>query len=297
MEFIRMTNHCGYYQAAVNIGYIHVEDRGFLIDAGLEAAAAKKVVKHLQAHGLPLTHLMITHAHSDHFGGARYLKENFQVKVIAPELEAAIVENPVLEPIYLFQGTFPVQELRNKFIEAPPVTVDKKIMAGQEELDGVIFKIHSLPGHSYQQIGIEYDGILFAADSYFGAEALHKHKIPFIVNYKLTMESLEKLSLLHVKGAVPGHGHYEEEFQKTVRANINCHQQIVNLAEEFIRQQGTCTFEEMFAYLCRERNVKISHLSSFLLFRTTVGAYIAHLSESKKAIFEIKDYQWIIQSI
>ena len=297
MEFIKITDQCGYFQGAVNIGYIQAEDKGFLIDAGLEAAAAKKVVKHLQTYALPFTHLFITHAHSDHFGGARYLKENYPIQVIAPPLEAAIIENPVLEPIYLFQGTFPVKELRNKFLEAPPVTVDRIVKAGEEEIDGVSFTIHSFPGHSYQQIGIEYDRILFAADAYFGINALHKHKIPFIVDYKMTLESLERLSSLHLKGSVPGHGSYEEALEETIRENITCHQEILSLTEGFLKKKGECGFEEIFAYLCREKDVKIAHLSSFLLFRTAVLAYIAHLIESEKAIFEIKDYQWFVKTI
>ncbi|MET3698317.1 glyoxylase-like metal-dependent hydrolase (beta-lactamase superfamily II) [Bacillus oleivorans] len=296
MEYKKISDHCGYYQAAVNIGYIHADGKGFLIDAGLEAAAAKKVVKHLQSNNLPLTHLFITHAHSDHFGGARYLKENFQIIVIAPDLEAAIIENPVLEPIYLFQGTYPVQELRNKFLEAPSVSVDRKIQAGTETIDGVSFQIHSFPGHSYQQIGIEFDSILFAADAYFGVEALYKHKIPFIVDYKKTLESLAALSLLRVKGSVPGHGSYEESYQETVQINIEWHQQILKLTEEFVKQQGACSFEALFAYLCRQKDVNIPHLSSFLLFRTAVGAYIAQLIESERAIFKIEDYQLIIRA-
>ncbi|GAA0325460.1 MBL fold metallo-hydrolase [Bacillus carboniphilus] len=297
MQFKQIDEACYYFEAAVNVGYIHKDGKGFLIDAGLEAAAAKKVVKQLDSQNLPLTHLIITHAHADHFGGAHHLKEKREVKVWAPRLEAAIIENPVLEPIYLFQGTNPLKEFRNKFLEGPAVQVDGIVEEGRFNLDGVLFTIHSLPGHSYNQIGIEHNGVLFAADSYFGVEQLKKHKIPYIVDVAQTMDSLEKLKTLSINGSVPGHGNYEEDLERTIQENLDCHKNIVDSLERFFLQNGAPSFEESFQFLCREYDVQIGHASSFLLFRTAIGAYIAYLVEQGKARLDVKDYKLVIQSI
>lgn len=297
MQFKQIDEACYYFESAVNIGYIHRDGKGFLIDAGLEAATAKKVVKQLDSQNLPLTHLIITHAHADHFGGASHLKEKRNVKLWAPRIEAAIIENPVLEPIYLFQGTNPLKEFRNKFLEGPAVEVDGILVEGSYNLDGVEFTIHSLPGHSYNQIGIEYNGVLFAADAYFGVDQLKKHKIPYIVDVGQTMDSLEKIKTIAIKGSVPGHGVYEEGLEYTIQENLDCHKKIVESLERFVLQNGAPSFEEAFQFLCREYDVHIGHASSFLLFRTAIGAYIAYLVEQGKARLDVKNYKLVIQSI
>lgn len=297
MEFKKINEYCSYFEAAVNIGYIHVDGKGFLIDAGLEDASVKKVVKLLQSHELPLNHLIITHAHADHFGGASFLKEKYAVKVWAPNLEAAIIENPIIEPIYLFQGTYPLKEFRNKFLEAPSVQIDGLLQEGDFEIDGVSFKIHALPGHSYNQIGIEYQGILYAADAYFGEEQLKKHKIPYVVDVKQTLASLEYLKQLDIRGSVPGHGTFEEDLEKTIQINMDSHHDILSTLERFVIQNGSPSIDEVYQFLCREYKVHLGQPASYLLFRTAIGAYIANLIENEKARFEINDYQLVIKSL
>ncbi|KHE72060.1 MBL fold metallo-hydrolase, partial [Halobacillus sp. BBL2006] len=69
MSFQQLNASCYYYQSSVNIGYVHSGDTGLLIDAGIDKSSIKKVLKELNKKELPLTHLFITHAHSDHYGG------------------------------------------------------------------------------------------------------------------------------------------------------------------------------------------------------------------------------------
>ena len=56
-----------------------------------------------------LAAVIVTHAHADHFGGAGEVKKRTGAPVLAPAFEAAVVENPVLEPVYLFTGAQPLR--------------------------------------------------------------------------------------------------------------------------------------------------------------------------------------------
>jgi glyoxylase-like metal-dependent hydrolase (beta-lactamase superfamily II) len=89
MELIGVCEDTYYFKSAVNIGYIHhkEQEKGILIDAGLDSQSMKKVIKKLDEKTLPLTHLVITHSHADHYGGAAYLQSVRDVYTIAPHIE------------------------------------------------------------------------------------------------------------------------------------------------------------------------------------------------------------------
>ena len=92
--------------------------------------------------------VFITHAHADHFGGAYLLQRRAEVPLYAPALEAAMMENPIIEPLYLFGGASPIKELRNKFTLAKPCRVDHVVEEpGVLEIGPFQVEVIPLPGH------------------------------------------------------------------------------------------------------------------------------------------------------
>ncbi|MEK3805599.1 MBL fold metallo-hydrolase [Bacillus sp. FSL H8-0547] len=295
MKFMQLSETCYYFESPVNIGYIKSGESGMLIDAGLDRQAAKKVISHLEKNTLPMTHLFITHAHADHYGGASYIQEQLTVHTFASKEEAAILRNPVLEPIYLFHGAMPLPELRNKFLEGPPIVVDEEVTEGTFRFGDRSFECIALPGHSLMQMGILSDGILYAADSYFGAEQLKKHKIPYIIDAEDTLHSLHRLLELDAAGAVPGHGTFEESFQDTVKVNISYH---LNVLESLVKKltPSGIPFDEVIQSMCEEYDVAAEKLSSWLLYRTAITAYLTKLMKEEKAELEIRDAKLFVRS-
>ncbi|WP_188208342.1 MBL fold metallo-hydrolase [Alkalibacillus aidingensis] len=292
MKIKQLNDDCYCFESSVNIGYVHKGEHGMIIDAGIDQSSIRKVVRQLESKQLPITHLFITHAHADHYGGAFYLKKHYNIKVIAPKLEAAIVENPIIEPIYMFQGNAPLDELRNKFLEGPPVQVDQVVDEGTIEIDRFHLELILTPGHSYHQLAVATEGILYAADSYFGEEELDKHKIPFIISAKDTIASLKKLVETNYDGAIPGHGRFETNYHETLQTNIKYHQKILdNLEKELKNHPEGCSHEEIVAKLCEMYEIKADQLSMFLLFRTAVTSYITALIEEGKIKHEVKNYR------
>lgn len=295
MKFIKLTEHCFYFQAAVNIGYIKSGRYGMLIDAGLDLQAAKKVTRQLTEHNYPLTHLFITHAHADHYGGAAHIQEKHDVHTFASKEEAAILRNPILEPLYLFQGNKPLPELRNKFLEGTPIFINEEVEEGVHQFGDVPFECIAFPGHSLMQLGVKADGILFAADSYFGIEQLRKHKIPYIIDADDTLISLEKLLTIDCQGAVPGHGTYEETFKETVRQNVHYHQHVLAVVSDIL-SEGTLSQEKLIQKMCSHFDVNPQTLSSWLLYRTAIIAYVTKLIKENKAKITIEDAVIIFKS-
>jgi glyoxylase-like metal-dependent hydrolase (beta-lactamase superfamily II) len=263
-----------------------------LIDAGIDRSAANKVLRQLEERNLPATHLFITHAHSDHFGGAAQLQKKTDIYTMAPFFEEAIMRYPKLEPMYLFCGNNPPKEMRNKFLEGSPIRIDQVCEEGYLDVGNFHLELFYLPGHSDYQLAVKVDGVLFAADSYFSKEQLAKHKIPFMIDVGQGLASLEKVRNIPCDGAVPGHGVFESDFQKTVQANIEYHRAILKEAVEFLREHPEgVSHEEMIRLMCKKRDIGAQNVSSWTLFRTAVTAYLKKLVDDGRVHMELNDYR------
>ncbi|QDP39810.1 MBL fold metallo-hydrolase [Radiobacillus deserti] len=297
MDFQQLHNTCYCFHGPVNIGYVQQGSEGLLIDAGIDKSTMKKVIRQLEEKQLPITHLFLTHAHTDHFGGAAYLQQHYEVYTIAPELEEAIIRNPVLEPIYLFSGNDPLPELRNKFLEGTSARINQIVTEGKYSIGNFYVETYFLPGHSYGQLGIKVDEVLYAGDSYFSEEQLHKHKIPFLTDAYQLLESLQKLKELDCIGGIPGHGDFEKEFHRTVQANIQYHEKLLRwLEDEIINEETGISHEQIVSRMCNQFGVQPKHLSQWLLFRTAVTGYITALIKQEKISHRIENNMWVFQT-
>ncbi|MBN8192416.1 MBL fold metallo-hydrolase [Bacillus sp. NTK074B] len=295
MKLQKFTEHCYAFTGAVTIGYCVKMGKGLLIDSGLDDSTMKKVIRIVEDEGLPLDYCVITHAHADHFGGARHLKKKYSIPVYAPKLEKAIIENPILEPIYLFNGAVPIKDLRNKFLEGQAVEVDEELLTGNNSIGPFTIEVIELPGHSYRQVGLLIEDILYAADSYFGSETLEKHVIPFIVDADQTLESLEKLLHISCKGAIPGHGSFEENITQTVKENMELHEERMNALLELVNEKPNGdTFDRILRRFLDLYSIKVGNVGQWLLFRTSVTAYLTSLERKKLLSFSIRENEFII---
>lgn len=116
------------------------EPRVAVVDPG----DAQPVLSHLQAHGLQLAAILVTHKHRDHIGGIAQLQENF------PGLE---VYGPANEPI---------GELTHRLGEGDRLELPWL---------GVAFEIMELPGHTEGHLGYHgaAENLLFCGDTLFAA--------------------------------------------------------------------------------------------------------------------------------
>ncbi|WP_096155086.1 MBL fold metallo-hydrolase [Bacillus sp. FJAT-45066] len=302
MEWINVTGKVGYFKGSVNIGYARISDKtGLIFDAGLDDQTMKKVIKQLESLGAPITHLFISHAHADHYGGAAHLQKKYDVYTYAPVFEEAILRNPMLEPLYLFHGTYPMNEWRNKFIEGKPIRVDEVVSLegdGVLQIDEIPVQVLSLPGHSYNQYGLIFDGIFFASDSYFSEETLEKHNIPYIVDGGATLATLHKLLTIECAGAFPGHGEYEENFNKTVKANIHFHEKVLEEITDIIfGNKVGMTLENLVENACKYRKIEIKSVPSFMLFRTAITAYVTLLISKDRVELIVKNNQLFVSPL
>jgi len=270
-------------QSGANSGLIVAGEQAIVIDAGLDDDAGKKIRRTIESLHLTLAALIITHAHADHFGGAHYLRRTLPTfTVYAPPLEAAIIENPLLEGIMLSGGALPFAPLTGKFTLAQPCKVDQVIdpQATTLTIAGIELGIVRLHGHSPEQIGIQYKNVLFTADAFLPIETLEKHPIPFTAHIESAMYSFNTLFDYAGKSIfAPGHGveiKDEQTANNVIETNRVRLDDILAYVDDCIRNTPSTEADITFKVAAKFGTILNSPVSYYLA-RTTIQAAIVEL--------------------
>lgn len=291
MDIIQLTDGAYHLRGGSNAGLVVRNGQAILIDTGLDRDTAKKILRHVDALKATLTAVIITHAHADHFGGAATIRARTGAKVYAPSLEAAVVENPLLEPLYLFSGALPPAELRHKFTLAEACPVDELLAPGPLLLGDITLEVIPAPGHAPNQMMVAGGGACFVADAVFAPDVLAKHGIPFMVDMDAWLRTLDEVAQLDGKYAafVPGHGPAVPVISEWARQNADRLREIRALVSEAIGQTGDLSGVIQF---CADRlGMAIPNLTIYLLTQTAVLACIASLQAAGQVTFTVEENQ------
>jgi glyoxylase-like metal-dependent hydrolase (beta-lactamase superfamily II) len=287
VELVEISKNIAYIPGAVNIGVLRNGDRCAVIDTGLDKDSGRNIKKVLESEGLVLEVIINTHSHADHFGGNDYLARNLKAKVYAPRIESGIIQNPILEPIYLFNGATPIRNLRNKFVLAKPSPVDVIIEPGKLEVIGLEVEIIPLPGHCFNQIGVLVDDVLFCADTVFSRRVLAKYKIPVVQDVKNHLETLGKLADMNYSFYVPAHTRPREDIKELVQSNLETTKGIIGDIKKLIESPKTT--EQVVSELGTQYELDLTVVQQFYLIQMTVMAYLGYIYDEKESEIEMKE--------
>jgi glyoxylase-like metal-dependent hydrolase (beta-lactamase superfamily II) len=279
-----------------NMGLVVRDGTGLLIDAGLDKDAARQALRAVEAAGVTLEAVFLTHAHADHFGGAHFLQRRLAVPLYAPALEAAMMEHPIMEPLFLFAGAAPIAELRRKFTLAQPIRIDQVVEPGR--LDLGLFRVEVVPlaGHAPNQMGLAVDDVLFCADAMFPAEALRRHPIPFLVDLDQALDTLQRLPGLPYACFAPGHGPAYPSGEPIERA-CTAHRQRLQEIRDRVRTalaepQETASLIQATA---DHFGLRLQEPTMLFLVRTTILAALSSLEHAGEATAVVEDNRLLWQ--
>lgn len=156
-----------------------------------------------------ITHIVLTHAHADHIGGAAFLSRHCGAEVLASAAEKPFIEGRSLARGA--RGILPRLVLSlNHWTQGrrvEPIRVDRTIADG-DVLFGL--RVVDIPGHTPGQIALwhENDGVLLCADALFNVEdTLGYDPVPGMTSNRTTAAaSLARLAGLGCKDFAPSHG-------------------------------------------------------------------------------------------
>ena len=287
MDYVQVTENVGYIPGSVNMGVIRNGGDVILVDTGLDKDNGRKTLRLLEENGLTLKAIINTHSHADHFGGNAYLTRNTGAQVYAPSVESGIIQNPLLEPIYLFHGANPIRNLHNKFVLADPSPVDHIVESGKLNLLGLELEIVSLPGHSFNQIGVKYGNVLFCSDTVFSERVIDKYRIPVVQDVGNHLKSLEKLREMECNLFVPAHTKPTKNIKPLVDKNIETTNSIIEDIKGLLNEPKTS--ESVQSELGKLYGLDLSVVQQYYLIHMTIMAYLGYLYDTNQVEIKLED--------
>ncbi|CAN5637739.1 MBL fold metallo-hydrolase [soil metagenome] len=292
-----LSEHAGYIPGAVNIGVIvGASNTCAMIDTGLNDSNARKALKAIEQDlALPVTTIINTHGHADHFGGNAFVVKRTGASVWAPEVDEATIRYPVLQPTMLFAGADPLEAMRRGFLLAEPSPVDVVFGPGPLEFEGVKIDGVALKGHSPGQTGLLIDEVFFCADVVLPPTVLEKYKIPYLYSVSEHILSLERALYTTCKWAVPGHG----EVTNSLRESIGMNQRIVSQVSSFIVDSLPTPkpAEQLFVEVLRHFDAPVDNPSAYFLLHPTIYAFLSHLERLGEVGLLFDDRQLLWQRV
>jgi glyoxylase-like metal-dependent hydrolase (beta-lactamase superfamily II) len=288
-----------YLPGSNNLGIVLTGDGGAIaIDTGLDKDTGRLIRKALDEARLSLRAIINTHHHADHIGGNDYLARNIaQITVYAPRLEAALIENPLLEPIYLNMGAAPLSALRNKWLMAKGTTVDQIVDGERLLVAGVELEVIALPGHSINQIGLAVDGVCFAADGFFGPAILQKHGIPYAHDVGAQLGSLDRLAARADRFYLPGHGDLvaRDALEEALAANQAAIARSTEVVHAALAEPAELT--AVARRVQRVLGLSLAGIPQYAIFVSAVAAHLSYLEAQGRACVALEDAGMVWRSL
>ncbi len=216
-DFVHLKGNTYYISMPTNIGvYKTSENRAIVIDTGINEKSGKRIVSILEKEGITIEAVILTHAHTDHAGGAKYIYESTGAKIYASEIERVFVEKPDLETALVY-GAYPCSDFRVRFMNTPACKVlDIKEFSFPEGMD-----IFYIPGHFAQMIGVKTpDDVYFVADVVNAEKTLENAKICYVYDIASQYEALEDIKKYNGKLCVPAHAEPTTEIAALADLNV-----------------------------------------------------------------------------
>jgi len=284
-----LSERAAYLPGTNNLGVIVAGGKqAIAIDTGIDKEAARVLRRACEAVGLTLAAVVSTHHHADHVGGNDYLVRNIPgLQVYAPRREAAFIEDPYLEPMYLSSGATPLVALRNKFVMATPSPVHQRFESGSLFVRDIPLTIVDIPGHSLAQVAVVIDDVCFAADGFFGDRVLTKYGVPYAHDVAAQCASFDVLTSLSVTHWIPGHSDAVKrtELEQTIAAN----QAAITHSRALILTaiQAPKTLPAVVASVQAVLAMPSASLAQYAVFASGIAAYLNWLVADGAAVAEL----------
>ena len=284
---VQLSEHVHYLPGGVNAAIIATaQNDAILVDTGQDKNYGRAIRKACEQLNLRPIAIINTHAHADHYGGNHYLLGQFDVPVYAPPFEAAIMQNPYLEPVYLFHGAKPPVELLSKWLLSKPSRVDHVVDACSLTLGGMDLELLDTSGHAHRQLSVLVDGVFIAADALFGASVFEKYPLPFGQDIAKQVDTAKSLSGLEPEVVLPGHGEPSADITTLVEENLLAFQRAADAVLNACQGQGS---EDILLAVCKALSIDITDLARYYLNLCVITAYLSYLRAEGKVELRLKD--------
>jgi len=271
---------------APNVYLVVDGGQGALIDAGYpDEGSIEARLEYLQGmagrsagsgQALRLAHIIVTHHHIDHCGGAHALRQATGARICMHPMEARLLadwRSDIPQDVDIPSGQQTMAErLRAWRRAAAQATADRLVQGGDTvQVGGITIEVIDTPGHTFGSICLylREEGVLFTGDTVLGLGTVAILPPPH-GDMALYMQSLERLKSYQATLLCPGHG-------PPVRDVARKLQELIDHRQERERQilsavgQGRGRLEAMLAELYPELDRPLVGMAR--------GQLVAHLAK------------------
>lgn len=285
-DLIKLTENTYYFDLPTKIGVYKLNSKQvMLIDSGLNAKTAGRVLSVLEKMGLEVSFIINTHSHTDHAGGNRFICEKTGCKAYATPMEGVLIENPDVEATLVYGG-YPCKDFRKKFMNTEACRTFPLSEAPLPCKSEVI----PLSGHTAYMVGFKTpDDVYFIADSVNSKETLDKAKICYIYDIDTQLNTLEKLKKLDGRLCVPAHANPTRNVAELAQLNID---NILEIRKDILvcLKMKPKTTEELTAELCIKYGLK-SDFMTLVMMTSGIRSHLSSLRHGGVIDWYIEDYR------
>lgn len=251
-----------------------------LIDTGYAKLDRAGLVNLLDGSGLVPKYVLCSHAHFDHTGNVRYLQERYGAKAILSLIEAGISVNPDSYRANYVALTY--GKSRELFLEEC-FTADRVLRETDTslELDGRIFGILPLPGHSAGHLGfVTPDGAAYVGDCLISQSEIDAAKLPTSMFIARDLESKAYLKTTDYPVYILAHKEVvrREALEGLIDRNIGFIQS--KRAELLEVLEDGMTFSEWIGAFCQRENVRTHNELKFSIVERNFSNFVSWLTDS-----------------
>lgn len=279
MELIKVGENTYYIKNATNIGIYRINDADvYLIDAGNDKDAGRKILKIIDEQGWNVKGIITTHSNADHIGGNKVIQDRTNCEIFAYNIEKSFSEYPILESSFLYGG-YPFKDIRNKFLLAKESVVTK---IENNLPDGLEY--FALKGHFFDMIGVKTsDNVYFLADALFSEETITKYHLFFIYDVREFLNTLDYLGTLKGTLYIPSHCEATDNITSLIELNRKKVQEIMDKICDICKKE--MTFEEILKYIFDEYNLTMN-ANQYVLVGSTIRSYLSYLYDENKLSYK-----------
>lgn len=274
-EIKKLTENTWYYEAYTNVGIYRLNEKEvILIDACDHPRMVQGLDRLLNALGFSVSMIIDTHCHVDHICGNGYYKNKYGCKVLCSSGEQGFIRRPDLEPKF-YNDSLSVDRLRSPFFNIEPVEAE---IITKENLPED-FEIISLPGHSFDMIGVRTpDDVVFLADAVVSEYTWENYKLPFFYDVNKSLETFEKLKSLRARLFVPSHCKPLEDIAGLAQLNEDRMREKKRMIYELCENQS---FESLFELVAEDQEIDMK-MPKYCMYAAMLRNLLQALIEKDK---------------
>ena len=290
MKLTKLKGNSYYIDAFTNIGVFVKNNTVTIIDCGLDSESAKEIDNTLLDNGLKIDNIIITHAHADHIGGAKYFQDKYNLPVYSTVADTSIANISIMNTSLIYGG-LPTSIAKGKMLYAN--SCNATLLTAQNLPSGL--KVIDLKGHSISMIGIlTEDNVLYCADGFISEKTINKFPLTYILDIENYYNSLDKILQLNADFVVPSHSEVTTDATNIIKLNKDT--VIKNTKDILSVLTKPLEVSDIVFNYCNNFNYTLK-TSQFFVVTTSIKNYLAYLEKIGKIKTYIKDNRLYFEKI